>query len=276
MTDTSRFFAVLFGDAVGPGAKISVFTLPDRRAEFFASVAEATDYATDRAGDSDVYFGCGLYRPGIAGGRGKVSDIVGITSVWADLDYGASHKKAVPPDEATAMRILDSTGIKPSILVHSGHGLHAYWLLSELTSVEDGAADLARRWCGHVQAVALALGGWTLDSVGDLPRVLRVPGTTNRKGEPCPVRMLTNLESGPPRYDPDDLIDLCGPDTEPHSTPEPVAVAGLRLDANAEPPAKLVVTCENDDRFRRTWEHDRRDLKDTSPSGYECFPGAVT
>jgi hypothetical protein len=33
--------------------------------------------------------------------------------------------------------------------------------------------------------------GWEVDSVGDLERVLRVPGTLNHKGEtPRPVRLL--------------------------------------------------------------------------------------
>jgi len=263
------FLDSIFGDAVGPNARIVVFTLPDRRSESFDTSEQATNYAVGRADDSDVYFGCGLYLPGSAGGRGTAADVAGITSVWADIDFGPGHKKRVPPDEASALRILDSVGIKPSIVVHSGHGLHAYWLLSEFTSADDGAAGLARRWCGHVRAVAGAL-GYELDSVGDLSRVLRVPGTMNRKGEPAPVRLVTDLDHEPTRHHADDLLDLCGTESEPNKTPQSVVVAGLRLDPKAEPPAKLAILCENDEKFRKTWEHDRPGLTDSSPSGYDC------
>ena len=266
-TEARRFLDALFAQHVGDSALISVWTMPDKATRFFAATSEAADYAMDRAGDSDVYFGCGLYRPGIAGGRGTAADVAGITSVWADVDFGPGHKKNVPPDKAAAMRVLDSVGVKPSIVVHSGHGLHAYWLLTEALAVADGAASLARRWGLTVQAFARAA-GHTLDSVGDLARVLRVPGTRNRKNGDAAVSLH---ECDGPRYDADELSGWC---VEEHFDASNVSalthVDPLILRPDADPPVdKLTALMENDAKFRRTLAMDRKDLADGTPSSYD-------
>jgi putative DNA primase/helicase len=135
-----------------------------------------------------VYVGVGLYRPGITRGRGTANDVVCITSLWADLDYGGEHKKDnLPPDEAACRKILERIGLKPSLIVHSGHGLQPYWLLKESLTAQEGASRIAARWGATIQAHAKVL-GYNVDSVWDLARVLRVPGTWNYKFEPMPVR----------------------------------------------------------------------------------------
>lgn len=113
-------------------------------------------------GGLDIYFGV-LPRMRASG---KAEDAMPFTDVlWADID--AKHHGG----KAGAWGQLSSWDVPwPSIVVDSGGGYHAYWLLRELVAFED--AHLAMRW------LAQRVGG---DHTYDAARVLRVPGTTNYK-----------------------------------------------------------------------------------------------
>lgn len=252
----TTFLADLFADAVGPAAMLCVWSLPGKHARFFDAVEPAAEYAVIRADDSDVYFGAGLYRPGITHGRGKAADVVCITSLWADVDFGSSKSgKVRPPDREAALELVEAVGVKPSIIVNSGHGLHVYWRLIEPVTAEEGAADLARRWSDTIVQRGLDR-GWAVDAVGDLSRVLRVPGTVNRKGDNA--RPVSILAAADHVYTPDDI--------------EPVLIADTGVSDPAGtgvPEIKLAVLLENDPEFARAWNHDRTDLPDGSPSSYD-------
>ena len=99
--------------------------------------------------------------------------------------------------------------LPPTEIVASGHGLQAWWLFHEpwlfRTDAErQQVQELVRRFGAALQEKAQAH-GWRLDSVYDLARVLRVPGTWNCKADPVPVRALA---SGGPRYAPADFQAL--------------------------------------------------------------------
>jgi len=202
---SASFFRELFSDAPGPDRRIGIFTLPDKRTRQFAEVDEAAGYV---AGLEEAFFGVGLIG-GRRLGRPSAKDIVALPGLWLDIDCQAPYRRRgdLPADLADARRLLDRLPLAPSLLVDSGHGLHAYWLFREVWTFEaDGerqaAAALARGWVRLAQAQAQAL-GWTIDPVGDLPRVLRVLGTVNRKGGTArPVRVL---ERSGLRYNPDDF-----------------------------------------------------------------------
>ena len=88
-------------------------------------------------------------------------------------------------DADAAKELLATIEIKPTVLVHSGHGLQAYWLFKEfwLFESEDDrkrAKSLVTRWQAMLRAAAQRR-EWTVDPTADLVRVLRVPGTLNRK-----------------------------------------------------------------------------------------------
>jgi hypothetical protein len=193
--DAMLFLNTLFGQAIGPEAKVAIWTLPDRATRWFDDARLAADYALSRAETHEVYFGLGLYRPDVESGRGLAADVRAITCVWADIDFGGMHAKPnVPPDEKAAYEVIARVGLPPSIVVHSGHGLHAYWLLSEEMTADQGAGALSWRWSQTVRACARAL-GYEVDAVGDLARVLRVPGTFNHKADPdVPVRIVSPPE----------------------------------------------------------------------------------
>lgn len=92
--------------------------------------------------------------------------------VWADFD-----QKKVP--EGKAFFSLMKAPVVPNVIVDSGHGYHAYWLLDRF----EPFAVVSQ----VMKNISVFFGG---DHVQDAPRVLRVPWTTNYKDIPVPVRLL--------------------------------------------------------------------------------------
>ena len=181
-----EFLTDLFGDEVTSDRRVAVFTTPDRQARFFTDYQEAQRYAVGQSASQNVYFGLGLIR-GQPKGRGKLDNIAAIGGLWCDIDISSpAHPKGnLPKNIGEAKSILAEMPLAPSIVVGSGHGLHAYWLLQE-PWIFDGdedrshAALLAKRWHGKVCSVA-AKRGWALENLGDLTRVKsgRPPARSN-------------------------------------------------------------------------------------------------
>ncbi|MCP4712224.1 MAG: hypothetical protein GY869_26680, partial [Planctomycetes bacterium] len=199
MSTTINFFTALFG--MQPQGRILVWTLPDKRSTWFTDPSAAEENALGLPDGTDVYFGVGLapenYGPHV---RCKAEDVIGIGALWMDVDFGDGHNKQVPPDEATAREILDKVKIPPSIIVHSGGGYHAYWLLERPWIFNDDAdrsraQALVRGWQENIRSIFEAQ-GYTLDVTSDLARLLRVPGTNNCKNnEIRPVNIIYPTEN---------------------------------------------------------------------------------
>lgn len=195
--DSATFLRTVFGPA--PEGLILVWTLPNRVSRFFDRPEDAAGYA--RALEAyDVYVGVGLQARDLGPRqRGGARDVIALPGLWADIDIaGPAHagSKRYPPDEAAAMELLDSLPVPPSLVVHSGHGLQPWWLFSRPWRLDTAAARAqaearARGWIQTIQLAARAR-GWDIDAVGDLARVLRLPGSVNHKqaGAPAPVRVL--------------------------------------------------------------------------------------
>lgn len=105
----------------------------------------------------------------------------------ATLDIaGPMHqKKNLPPDRGSAEALIKAMGPEPTLLVHTGHGLHAWWLFREPWLFDDDAerqraVSFSRRWQQTLRGLAKQH-GWDVDATHDLTRVLRVPGTFNHK-----------------------------------------------------------------------------------------------
>ncbi|MFO8012736.1 MAG: DUF3987 domain-containing protein [Phycisphaerae bacterium] len=273
----NRFITELFGDALSAERRLAVFTVPGQQTRFFAGAAEAETYAREQSAARDVYYGVGLVR-GSPSGRGKARDVAAIGALWADIDMRGPGREAkpLPVTLDEARRILERLPHAPSILVDSGHGLHAYWLLKEpwgfdTDAEREQAARLAKGWHGTVCAAAKSL-GWHLENLGDLARVLRLPGTLNHKGDPpAEVRIL---ESHPDRrYNADDFEPYLVETDDKAPAP---ASENLVLRPDAEPPAakmaEAVATCP---KFRDTWNHERPDLADQSQSGYDLALASI-
>jgi hypothetical protein len=148
-------------------------------------------------------------------------------ALWADLDVKGEHTVD------SRLRQLEDLTCPPSILVLTGRGCHAYWLLSKpadgLEQLEQ--AEGVMRWLGQ------GLGG---DPVWDRARILRVPSTFNHKYE---ASRPVEPECFEPRlrYDLEELEEMAKAFPEegaPEGVPTSVPTAGrssVRRDALATP-----------------------------------------
>lgn len=258
------------------GNHLLLWRLPSKRSEWVQELTSDTIAKIEQwAETEDVYAGCGLRNAKLGPARrGERADVVAIPGLWIDADYldgSGDHKKPnLPPTEADARKLLEEMGLPPSAIVHSGHGLQAWWLFREPWVFEDDAdRDTAERltkaWCDTFRAKAQAR-GWDADQVGDLPRVMRIPGTWNRKGTAVQTRLLSLTEA---RYNPDDFDGyLSAAPMLKRAIPSQHWIFELRADA--QPPAeKFLLLCEIDLKFRMSWTHQRTDLQDQSASSYD-------
>jgi hypothetical protein len=137
---------------------------------------------------------------GIKSGRGAEADSHALAFLWGDVDYGAvGHKPPpgglpLPPDEEAAHKIITKLPT-PSLIINSGGGLYPIWKYRQpiyLTEAKRAEAKTrSQRWQNLIAAKAAKLGWHYGSGVGDLARVLRLPGSVNRKvpefERPCRV-----------------------------------------------------------------------------------------
>lgn len=147
---------------------------------FFAASDQAILTIGQLSKSFNVFIGVASRRQGY---RGRAEDLVEAHAVWVDLDLDEGKGDGYGTIEE-ALRALDDFSLQPSILIRSGSGVHAYWLLDEpfpLTSTSDLA-----RFQAVTKGLKVALRG---DSVHDPSRTMRLPGTFNFKGEPTLARL---------------------------------------------------------------------------------------
>ena len=132
------------------------------RADDFEKIAAEAERLSRRC---DVYIGVGA-RDGKGGERENTTSIA---AVWADCDFKSGLTEA---DFRKKLAGLPP----PSMAVHSGGGLHIYWILREAAGPED-----FERIRQINKALVAILGAD--DGACDPARVLRLPGTLNHKEE---------------------------------------------------------------------------------------------
>ena len=228
----------------------------------------------------NCYMGVGLSPQDYGSNRRCLKkDIAGIAGLWLDIDIKSpEHRKPNLPEtiqEAESLLEALPVFMQPSIVLNSGHGLQAWWLFNETWTFDSAteradAEQLERRFIGFFKQRA-QLRGWDVDSVYNLDRVLRVPGTTNNKGEPVPV---VTLEQNDRRYSPSDFeawLPELVPELAAPATPGTKESKGaIALDAQANPPFdRFNAMCDMEPKFRLSWEKQRKDLADQSASSYD-------
>lgn len=276
MSEASSAELRTFLDALWPdlgGRCLLFWGAPSKRSEWVQAITDETVAMLEKwALTENVYVGCALRGQSLGATlRGDRAECVSIPGLWLDIDYGSEHKKPnLPPTEDEAMALVMSMGLPPSAVIHSGRGLQAWWLFREpwiLETDEDRAKaeGLTKGWCTTLRAHAKAK-GWDADQVGDLPRVMRLPGLWNRKGVPKRTRLLSLTED---RYNPDDCEPyLLAGGEAPASLPN--MTWAFDLSAAAEPPVdKFILLSEIDATFRLSWLRLRKDLQDQSASSYD-------
>jgi hypothetical protein len=145
----------------------------------------AAAYVGQLPATANVYFGVNPTRGPArqSAGRGKEADVTRLAALWCDLDVKPGACKNLDTAQAIVDDLSAILGTRPSVIVNSAHGLHAYWPVSA-PPIRDGdigtARALLRRWGRLVAAVADRHGA-ERDNVFDLARV---PGTTNNRAKP--------------------------------------------------------------------------------------------
>jgi hypothetical protein len=149
----------------------------------------------------DVYFACSTYKTPHAGRTQVNTDEQ--RSFWIDLDCGMDKKRKVWKDYKTQHEALvalrafcDTTGLPAPMLVNSGNGIHAYWIMEEAipTHLWKPLADGLKFLC--VKHDLRADPACTSDSA----RILRVPGTFNYKDPENPVKVAVLAPMKPVAY----------------------------------------------------------------------------
>jgi len=185
-----RWLRILHGDS--PGRIHVASTVAWSGPSFPTSDVDA---AVTRVGELDVIGPLGIYvrmttlRAALPrGARGGVADSLALPALWADIDIaGPAHKdQNLPPDWDAAEDVVCATELPaPTLWIDSGHGAYPLWLLDESCVLNDDnladVADLSANWQRVIAAGSAKLGWHYGTGVGDLARVLRIPGTVNRK-----------------------------------------------------------------------------------------------
>lgn len=293
MTDTTktasadehtRAFTNALFSTMEPGLHSMFWTRHDKKSTWFdpGDPDAAADLAATLSDDVYVAVSVAASLPAPArlhNSRIASDNSAGIMGFWADVDIADPdiHKKAnLPTTQAEAYSLVEKMGLKPSIVVHSGHGLQVWWLFKEFwafDSTEDRgiATALSQRWSDTMRAHAAAVNQIS-DSVFDLARVMRVPGTMNMKDPtaPMPVRLL---ELNDVRYTAEDFEEHCLDDeflaSRGVSSARSYVTGALTLEETASVDSELLETLLEDSRFKKTWAKARTDLADQSGSSYD-------
>jgi hypothetical protein len=188
------------------------FELPE---EAVLALPELLVLADERG--AAIYFGVLRRRQK---GAGKSADCIAGAAVWADVDF-----KDFGDGEEEVRKRLDAFPIRPSVVVRSGRGFHAYWTLREPAEPSELSA--------LSKAVARDVGG---DHTHDAARILRLPGSYHRKNPATPILVEFEVFEPERQFNVSELrdaLEMVG--TKPLL--EPVAPASQMADDYQEPPA---------------------------------------
>lgn len=146
--------------------------------------------------------------------RGTAADSVAVAGFWADIDTGTEgHKhlperyegRELPPDQEAAEKLVELARLpEPTAWVASGGGFYPMWLPkrpwllgTDCTAEQWNELSVDLQTAIHSAATER---GWHFGmGTGDIARILRIPGTINRK-LPTNPRRCDVLWGGGPNY----------------------------------------------------------------------------
>ena len=155
----------------------------------FYTTAEAMSDAVEEANRDEslnvYYVTAGLG----AGATAEASNAVSKRELYVDIDCGPKKPYADKAEGAKALvKFCKTVGMPQPTIVDSGNGLHVHWVFVEPVAVHrwSDAATRLKALCAEHE--------FEVDSVctADEVRVLRVPGTINRKNDQ-PVTLLNEV-----------------------------------------------------------------------------------
>lgn len=258
-TITAPFLRAFYGDAISQESRFAIWTKHNRAHMWRSSLDGALKHLDP---DRDTYFTMGVYPRGIS--KRFADNVIGIFGVWLDVDCGKDDgaKGYFPTVDKAIEWVTDELAGWWTWIVHSGGGIHVYLMFDEPFWIED-EDDRTR-----AKKIVKAYHRWaatrcphTIDSLIDLSRVMRLPGTLNTrtKGlchlteESSKTVSFTDLEDFLPTVEIDD------DSRSETATDGEVDISELKR--------QLQLLRESDSTFDSTWRRVRK-LTDKSPSGY--------
>jgi hypothetical protein len=220
---TARFLRSVFGGQ--DKGFLALFNKPSKHSTFIplnhegwhGEAAKSAMVARER---DNVYLSVGVQGQRPHRGRGKQAGVIALPGLWADLDVlGPNHAATnLPPTLEDAWSIIRAIPFKPTVAVYSGGGIQLHWLFREpMETVTEKDRSMARRLSRGFQALLAAIAakhGWGIDNTSDLCRLLRVPGTYNRKQETPVLVRFEVIDSGQ-RYNPSEFEEFIELEADP-------------------------------------------------------------
>ena len=207
--EPEEFLTYLWGPK--PPGKILIWTMPDKLSYWFNRPAGVN--ALVKANRQKNFYASVALAPATlhVARRTKAHQTTAIPALWADVDFRHDvHKEPnLPPSAEAALETLQAMPDPPTMVIHSGHGLQAYWVLTTPwvfdSPMDRIKANTLTQYWHHRISLVFGAKGWSVDATHDLSRVMRLPGTTNFKQAPIAVTIV--IQDGP-RYQKDDLLEL--------------------------------------------------------------------
>lgn len=139
--------------------------------------------------------------------RGDEKSVSYQTAVVVDIDIRSDAHKGDPSKLAAdfdeAKSFLPFT---PSLIIDSGYGLHAYYIFDTPIKIsDDNREEIKRRNNLLLDVIRQRANGKKIDGVGDLPRILRTPGTFNYKLGKDNAPLCHIVEDSGLRFAPDQI-----------------------------------------------------------------------
>lgn len=195
-TEATEFLSTMYGSL--EKGFLTIWTSGDKATRWFpvTEINKAISEITKLSNTQNVYYGVGLRKEKLnEHQRGSNKDVSYLPAVWLEVDIkGGTHATENLPDMQQAKTIMDTVGLEPNIVIHSGGGLHFYWLLDKPVRIlTDKERESAGRMLKRFQGMFIGLAkqqGLHIDNTSDIARVLRVPGTFNLKSEKKPVQTI--------------------------------------------------------------------------------------
>ena len=244
--------AYSFGDELYRGCtdgylNLAIFQRSGAKRFFSIPISEAKASSLNAAVEpwlnANVFFQVNPISSKIGGhARGSLKDVASVPAFFADIDFKNPGKKQdqLPQNGADALRMFGLDGfLAPTMIVETGRGLHAYWVFDEPVVIDseqarDVMVEAAGAFGSAFRSFAFRKFGWKFDSTSDLPRLGRLPGTFNLKGEaPLPVVWRTDPSSC--RYTLDDVVS----EMECHRPPSGSKAKAVSLGASKPAPTSV-------------------------------------
>lgn len=190
-TSTEKFVGSAFG--AGFEGEISLWRRQTNQTSFFpsSSIQALMTVIRNESSRFDLYLAIGTQAEALAKGkRGGADTVRSVAGLVADIDFASrkASKKQYPRDETEALEILRTFELPPTAIVETGNGLHVHFGLAEpyVIRSEQDRRRAKKAFSGFQRTLQrhFKKHGREIDSIGDLSRNFRIPGTLNHKSIP--------------------------------------------------------------------------------------------